>query len=426
LSSEKNILEVVRKDMAELRDKYGDERKTEIKSTVVSQLTLEDLTAEETNAVTLSHNGYIKRLPLNTYRSQHRGGKGVSGGSAHEDDFIEHFFVCSTHAYLLCFTNRGQVYWLKVYDIPQMSRTSGGRAIANLLSLKPEEKITSVIPVRHFDNESHLLMATSRGLVKKTALEEYSRPKSGGIIGISLEEGDGLIDVVLTRPGDEVILSTRHGMAIRFAESDARAMGRNTKGVKGINLMENDEVIGMVVTDPEGFLLTVCENGYGKRTPFGANTAGDEAPEAEGEEPTEETPPPPVEGQSPHAEEGAGEDEGPKDKSSMRYRKQRRGGKGLRDIRTSERNGPVIGIASVRETDDIMLITTGGMVNRTHIREIRVIGRNTQGVRIMNLNEGDKIASIAKVAQEEEGPETAPAEEPMPPPDGPGEQTVPT
>jgi DNA gyrase subunit A len=231
--------------------------------------------------------------------------------------------------------------------------------------------------------------------------------------------------VVLTRAGDEVILSTRHGMAIRFAESDARAMGRNTKGVKGINLMENDEVVGMVVTDPEGFLLTVCENGYGKRTPFGANTAGEEPPEAEGEEPAEETPPPAAEQTAP-AEEGAGEDEGPKDKSSMRYRKQRRGGKGLRDIRTSERNGPVIGIASVRETDDIMLITTGGMVNRTHIREIRVIGRNTQGVRIMNLNEGDKIASIAKVAQEDEGPETAPAEEPMPPPDGPGEQTVPT
>jgi len=426
LSSEKNILAVIRKDMLELQDKYGDERKTAIKEAAVSQLTLEDLTAEETNAVTLSHNGYIKRLPLNTYRSQHRGGKGVSGGSAHEDDFIEHFFVCSTHAYLLCFTNRGQLYWLKVYDIPQMSRTSGGRAIANLLSLKAEEKITSVIPVRHFDKESHLLMATCRGLVKKTALEEYSRPKSGGIIGINLEEGDRLIDVVLTRPGDEVILSTRHGMAIRFAESDARAMGRNTKGVKGINLMEKDEVVGMVVTDPEGFLLTVCENGYGKRTPFGANTAGEEPPDAEseGEEPAEEAPPPAEETPAPAAE-GAAEDEGPKDRSSMRYRKQKRAGKGLRDIRTSERNGPVIGIAPVRESDDIMLITTQGMVNRTHVHEIRVIGRNTQGVRIMNLNEGDKIASIAKVAQEEEdnGAETAPEEQPPAPPESTGEST---
>jgi DNA gyrase subunit A len=208
-------------------------------------------------------------------------------------------------------------------------------------------------------------------------------------------------------------------MAIRFAESDARAMGRNTKGVKGINLMENDEVVGMVVADPEGFLLTVCENGYGKRTPFGANTAGEEAPETEAEEPVEETPPP-------SAEEGTAEDEGPKDKSGMRYRKQRRGGKGLRDIRTSERNGPVIGISPVRETDDIMLITTGGMVNRTHVREIRVIGRNTQGVRIMNLNEGDKIASIAKVAQEEEegdSAETAVGEQPPTAPESPDATT---
>src|SRR6516164_1172696 len=246
LSNDRNILDVVRKDMVELRDKYGDERRTRIIE-AVGKISYEDLIAEEVNAVTISHNGYIKRLPLNTYRSQHRGGKGVSGGGPREDDFIEHFFVASTHAYLLCFTNRGQVYWLKVYDIPQMSRTSGGRAIANLLSLKPEEKITSVIPVRHFDNESHLLMATSRGLVKKTALEEYSRPKSGGIIGISLEEGDGLIEVVLTQPGDEIILSTRQGMAIRFDEAQARAMGRNTRGVKGITLQEGDEVVGMVV-----------------------------------------------------------------------------------------------------------------------------------------------------------------------------------
>src|SRR5205807_8467019 len=170
--------------------------------------------------------------------------------------------VASTHAYLLCFTNRGQVYWLKVYDIPQMSRTSAGRAIANVLSLKPEEKITSVIPVRRFESNCHLMMATRRGLVKKTVLQDYSRPKSGGIIGISLEEGDTLIDVALTQPGDEVVLSTRTGMAIRFDQADARAMGRNARGVKGINLQKEDEVVGMVVADPEGFLLTVCANGY--------------------------------------------------------------------------------------------------------------------------------------------------------------------
>jgi DNA gyrase subunit A len=247
-------------------------------------------------------------------------------------------------------------------------------------------------------------MATRRGLVKKTALTEYSRPKSGGIIGISLDEGDTLIDVALTKPGDEVLLCTRNGMAIRFDESGARAMGRNTRGVKGINLQGDDEVVGMVVADPEGYLLTVCENGYGKRTPFGANTAGadgEPGASATDEEEGEAEAPAPADGE----EETAGE------RSAMHYRKQRRGGKGIRDIRTSERNGLVVGVCSVRDTDDIMLITTGGMVNRTHVREIRVVGRNTQGVRIMNLNEGDKIASIAQVVREEEE-ETPPVEPP--------------
>jgi len=262
LASDTKVLDIVRGDLVELRDKYGDDRRTEITDAGV-KVDLEDLIAEETQAVTISHQGYIKRLPLTTYRRQHRGGKGVSGGSTREDDFIEHFFVASTHAYLLCFTNRGRLYWLKVYDIPLMSRTSPGRSIANVLSLKPEEKISSVIPVREFSSEADLLMATKAGLVKKTALESYSRPKSGGIIGIALEENDDLISVVLTQAGDEVVLSTRMGMAIRFAETDARAMGRNTRGVKGINLQDGDSVVGMVVADREGFLLTVCENGYG-------------------------------------------------------------------------------------------------------------------------------------------------------------------
>jgi DNA gyrase subunit A len=390
LGNERHILAVVRKDLEELRDKYGDERRTQILDETPEELSREDLIPEEESAVTISHNGYIKRLPLTTYRSQHRGGKGVSGGAAREDDFIEHFFVASTHAYLLCFTNRGQLYWLKVYHIPEMGRTSAGRSIANVLSLKAEEKITSIIPVRQFDGESHLLMATRRGLVKKTALEEYSRPRTGGIIGISLDEGDTLMDVALTRPGDEVVLSTRLGMAIRFEESQLRSLGRNTRGVKGITLQEGDEVVGMVVADPEGYLLTVCEKGYGKRTPFGANVVGEE--EAETEEPAEEAVEEPA--------EEAGET--PKDRSSMRYRKQRRGGKGLRDIRTSERNGPVISVAAVRDGDDIMLITQQGMVNRTHVHEIRVVGRNTQGVRVMNLNEGDKLTSLAKVVKEED------------------------
>jgi DNA gyrase subunit A len=402
LSSERNILAVIRADMIELKDKYGDERRTTILDQEAGKVNLEDLIAEEMQAVTLSHNGYIKRLSLNTYRTQHRGGKGVTGGDVKEDDFIEHFFVASTHAYLLCFTSRGQVYWLKVYDIPQASRTSAGRSIANVLSLREEEKITSIIPVRRFEADKHLLMATRRGVVKKTPLEDYSRPKSGGIIGISLDEGDTLIQVVLTQAGDEVVLATKQGMAIRFDEAQARAMGRNTRGVKGINLADSDELVGMVVTDPDGALLTLCENGYGKRTPFGANVAG----ETEGEE-VEETETPEAAEPAEPAEPVEGE-EGPVDRSSMRYRKQRRGGKGLRDIRTSSRNGPVVGVVAVRETDDIMLITSQGMVNRTHVREIRIIGRNTQGVRIMNLAEGDKIASIAKVPSEE-SPET-PAE----------------
>jgi DNA gyrase subunit A len=408
LSSDDKVFAVVRADLVEMRTKYGDDRRTEF-SEDAGDVDLEDLIPEENQAVTISHNGYIKRLPLNTYRTQHRGGKGVSGGSTREDDFVEHFFVASTHAYLLCFTNRGRLYWLKVYDIPQMSRTSPGRAIANVLSFKEDEKISSVIPVRHFEEDVHLLMATRNGTIKKTALEQYSRPRAGGIIGINLDEGDDLIGVVLTRPGDEVILSTRYGMAIRFAESDARAMGRNAYGVKGINLQQGDAVIGVVVADPEGFLLTVCENGYGKRTPFGPNTTGESADGAD-EEPAEPEPP--------ATENGDAEAE-PTDRTSMRYRRQRRGGKGLRDIRTSERNGPVIGVVAVRADDDVMLITQQGMVNRTHADEIRITGRNAQGVRVMNLNEGDRLASLAKVSREAEGngaseqpPNAAPATEP--------------
>jgi DNA gyrase subunit A len=392
LSSERHLLDVVKKDLLDIRNRYGDDRRTEITGEA-ARVTREELIEEEDNAVTLSHQGYIKRLPLTTYRSQHRGGRGVLGGNTRDDDFIEHFFVASTHAHLLCFTNRGQLYWLRVYDIPEGSRTASGRALANCLELREEEKITSVIPVRHFQEGWYLIMATRRGVVKKTALSEYARPRAGGIIGINLDEGDTLIDVALTQAGNEVMLCTRNGMAIRFDEADARAMGRNTRGVKGISLQGDDEVIGMVVVDPEGFLLTVCTNGYGKRTPFGLGEGSSETEETS-EEPTAET----------EASEGeeVEQEEAPRESSTMQYRKQRRGGKGIRDIRTTERNGPVVGVASVRENDDIMLITTGGMVNRTHVREIRVVGRNTQGVRVMNLRENDRLASLAPVAHEDE------------------------
>jgi DNA gyrase subunit A len=402
LSDEANIYAVIRKDLEELRDKYGDARKTEI-ADAGTEVNLEDLIPEEDVVVSLSHAGYIKRMPIATFRTQHRGGKGVQGG-AREEDFIEHFFVASTHAYLLCFTNRGQCHWLKVYDIPEAGRTSGGRSIANVLTLKEEEKIEGVIPVRHFEEDACLLMATKNGLVKKTELTEYSRPRQGGVIGINLEDGDALIDVALVRAGDEVVLSTRNGMAIRFSEADARPMGRNTKGVRGIKLVGADEVVGMVVADPEGQLLTVCENGYGKRTPFGAHTAdiGEEVDgEAESEtdvEPTE----PPSNGDAETVVEAEGEP-GPEgeERSTMRYRRQRRGGKGVKDIRTSDRNGQVVGVLPVRDTDDLMLITLQGMVTRIQASEIRVSGRNTQGVRVITPNEGDKLASVAKVAREE-------------------------
>ena len=389
LADERNILANIRKEMEQLRDKYGEERRTQIVEGQLNDVRFEDLIAEEMNVVTLSHNGYIKRLPTNTYRAQHRGGRGVTGAQTHEDDFIEHFFAASTHAYLLFFTNMGRVHWLKVYDIPQMARTAPGRAIVNLLSLQPDEKVASVIAVRRFDPNLHLLMATRRGLVKKTALEAYSRPRAGGIIAIHLEAGDSLISTVLTQPGDEVILSTRNGMAIRFAESDARPIGRDAKGVRGINVQEDDEVVGLIVADPDGYLLTVCENGYGKRTPFGPNeaavtTAGDEAEGSEEEAAPEGSP-----------------EEGETDRSAMRYRAQRRGGKGVRDIRTSERNGPVVTVVAVRDGDELMVITQQGMVTRMRVDEIRITGRNTQGVRLVALQEGHKVVTAAKVAREE-------------------------
>ena len=420
LSDERNVQAEIKEDLTKIRDKYADERRTELQGEV-GRFDRLDLIPDELNAVTISHNGYIKRLPLNTYRTQKRGGRGVSGGQTRDDDFIEHFFVASTHEYLLCFTNRGQLYWLRVYEVPEQSRTAQGRALANVLKLKEDEKITSLIPVRTFDDEHYLLMATRRGLVKKTALAEYSRIKAGGIIGISLDDGDTLIGVVVTRTGDEVVLSTRKGMSIRFDQADARPLGRNTRGVKGITLQPDDEVVGMVVADPEGYLLTVCANGYGKRTPFGANTAGEpteEVPEegepgasATGAEPAE-----PLE----EGEEAAGEDSEGAGRSGMHYRKQRRGGKGVRDIRTTDRNGPVINVAAVRETDDVVLSSTGGMVTRMHTREIRIVGRNSKGVRVINLKDGDKVASLAKVAAEEEEAAipAADTQGEVPPPDG--------
>lgn len=385
LADQKNILQVIRRDLTEISGKYASERRTQIIDEGPGLVRHEDLITEEMNVVTISRNGYIKRLPVATYRSQKRGGRGVSGGQTKEDDFVEHFFTSSTHSYLLFFTNFGQVYWLKVYDIPQMSRTSAGRALPNVISLKPDEKVSAVIPVRRFDPDRYLLIATKRGLVKKTALEQYSRPRAGGIIGINLEEGDSLLNAVLVGEGDEVVLATKNGMAIRFSEADARPMGRDTKGVKGITLKGDDEVVGLAVADPEGQLLTVCLNGYGKRTPFGPNDAV-----TVDEEPAETS----------EANDAEGDENSP---SNMRYRTQRRGGKGLKDIRTSERNGPVVSTVAVRDGDELIVTTQHGMVTRMQVNDFRTIGRNTQGVRLVNLQEDDKVVVAVKLGELENG-----------------------
>jgi len=377
LSDEQNILNIIKDDLREIRKKHGDERRTEISGEEIGNIDLEDLITEETMVVSISHRGYIKRTSASVYRAQRRGGKGIRGAQTEEEDPIEHLFVASTHAYLLFFTNKGKVYWQKVYDLPQMSRERKGRAIVNLLNLSEGEKVTDCRAVRDFNLPGHfLMMSTRKGLVKKTALEAYSRPKRGGIIAIKLREDDELVDVVVTKPGDEVVLSTAKGMAIRFSEADARSMGRNTSGVKGINLQRGDELVGMVVAAPDATLLTACEKGYGKRTNFGPNTvAADD--DTEDDQVEDET------------------------ASSARYRRQRRGGKGVRDIKTTARNGKVIGIVRIDSDDELLLMTSRGKIQRIVAGEISVVGRNTMGVRIMGLDQGDTLAAVKRVPKDE-------------------------
>lgn len=388
LGDERNILARVREDLAELRDRQGEPRRTEIGGDA-EELDDEDFIEREDRVVTLSHQGYIKSQSLNDYRTQNRGGRGVSGGMTRDDDFVERMFVASTHAYLLCFTSLGLVYWMRVFRVPKLSRTSQGRALANVLSLRPEEKISGILPVASLGETEGLsvVMVTRRGVVKKTPLADYSRPRNGGIIAINLDEGDSLIGSAIVREGEHIMLVTRNGLAIRFDASDTRDTGRNTRGVKGIKLVGDDEVVGMVVVDPAGSLLTVCANGFGKRTPFGVST---------GEDPEEEV----AEAEAP---EGAQADDGEEtpEPSTLRYRLQRRGGKGVRDIKVDGRNGPVIGIAAVKGDEDLILISANGMVNRSPIDQIRLCGRNTKGVRLISLREGDRMASLAVVAHEE-------------------------
>lgn len=404
LSDDAIILGMIRDDCQDLKRKHSDPRRTEISGEEIGSIDLEDLITEEAMVVTISHNGYIKRTSASTYRAQHRGGKGMKGAKTEEEDPIEHLFVASTHDYLLFFTNRGKVYWQKVYDLPQLSRESRGRAVINLLNFAEGEKVADCRAVRDFHQPDHyLIMATRSGLVKKTALDKFSRPMRGGIIAIKLREDDELVDAAIAKKGDEIVLSTARGMAIRFSEADARPMGRNTSGVKGISLGKDDRLVGMVVAEPEATLLTACLNGYGKRTRFGPNSPlgpsagnGSELEDDTGEEASAVEEPTPIE--EPSALEG---EEGVS--SSNRYRTQRRGGKGLRDIKTTERNGPVISVASVTDEDELLMMTARGKLQRIVAGEVSVIGRNTQGVKIMGLDEGDTLAAVVCVPRIEGG-----------------------
>lgn len=354
LASEQRILDIIKQELIELKKKYGDERRTDIVGEV-EDLKIEDFIAEEDVAITISHGGYIKRLPVSAYRRQKRGGKGVVGAELREEDFIEHLFVATTHEYILFFTNKGKVFWLKVHEIPQAGRTSKGKALVNLLQLSHGECISAFVRVKEFGKGGCLVMATQNGLIKKTNLEAYANPRKGGIIGITIEEGDSLIGVALTDGNEEILLATREGKAIRFKEKEVRDMGRGAKGVRAIKLSKKDQVIGMVVARKEATLLTVSGRGFGKRTPV------------------------------------------------EEYRLQSRGGKGIINIKTTEKTGLAVGLKMVADGDEVMIITEKGVIVKTPVKGIRASGRSTQGVKVIDLKDAkDKVSAVASVIAEEE------------------------
>jgi DNA gyrase subunit A len=353
---------------------YADPRRTEIAAEVAS-FTAEDVIADDAMIVTISHQGYIKRLSQNTYRRQHRGGVGVSGMGTGEGDFLERLFVATCHQYLLFFTDQGRAHWLKVYDIPELARQAKGRALVNLLKLQPQERIQSALAVRRFE-EGSLLLATARGTVKKSPLRLFSRPKAGGIIAIRLEKGDQLIGAQIILPGQEILIATRLGYALRCPQEKVRDMGRGARGVRGISLRPEDEAVALTVVDQTASVLTLCEKGFGKRTPF------------------------------------------------TQYRRTNRGGKGVVNVKISEKNGPVVGVLSVEGEDEVMVVTEQGMVVRTDVDSIRSSGRATQGVCVISLREGDRVVSLAPLVQEQEsvpeaGPRAPQRTNPTPPPEAP-------
>ena len=361
LSRLERRMQIIKDEMIDLKERYGDERRTELID-IEGDLSIEDLIADEEMVITISHAGYVKRLPMDTYRSQNRGGKGITGMKTREEDFVEHLFSASTHSYILFFTNRGKCYWLKVWEIPEAGRTARGKAVVNLLQLDQGESIAAFLPIRNFDDEHYILMVTRGGLVKKTVLSAYGNPRRNGIVALNILEGDALIEALLTDGDNDIVIASRNGQAVRFHESDVRTMGRGAQGVRGIRLGEGDRVVGMLASDRDTTLLSVTENGYGKRTDI------------------------------------------------ENYRLTRRHSKGVSNIRTSERNGPVVSIHAVSDEDELMIITTNGLIIRLPVRDLRPIGRNTQGVRLINLGEGDRVIDVSRITPGDEEDDPAPSE----------------
>ena len=357
LASHARLMEVIRAELEEVVDEFGDARRTEI---VESQhdLTVEDLITEEDRVVTISHAGYAKTQALSDYQAQRRGGMGKSATAVKDEDFVEHLLVASTHATILCFTSVGKVYWLKVYQIPLAGRNSRGRPVVNLLPLGEGERITSILPVEEYRADRYVIMATANGTVKKTSLDQYSRPRTVGLRAVDLVEGDQLVGTAITDGEQDIMLFSSEGKAVRFAGGDVRSMGRVSKGVRGMRLPESESIISMVIPDQHGYLLTVCDNGYGKRT------------------------------------------------RTTEFPTKGRGGKGMIAIQASERNGPLVGATQLFEGDEVMLISNQGTMVRTRGDEISVVGRNTQGVRIIRLKEGENLVSLARI-EEQEAPQVA-------------------
>jgi DNA gyrase subunit A len=354
LASKPKRMTILKEEMEEIAETFGDERRTEIVADQ-GEFTVEDLIAEEDMVITVSHSGYIKRIPITTYKRQRRGGRGLNGADLKADDWVEHLFIASTHDYLMFFSDRGQVYWLKVHEIPQAGRAARGKPIINCIAIRPDEKIAALVPVREFTDDQSLIFATRMGTVKKTVLSAYGNVRANGICGINVEKDDELIDVQVCGQNSDIILATKDGMSIRFHHGDVRDMGRATTGVKGIELEKGDEVIGMVVVRREASLLVVSEKGYGKRSELSD------------------------------------------------YRVQKRGGKGIITLKKTEKTGPIVALKEVIPDDELMMITRHGVIIRLPVDGIRVIGRNTQGVKVMNLDSGDAVVDVARVVKEDEG-----------------------